>query len=46
MLFCKYPMIVGFSLSVLIVWMHRGNIVRLVKGEERKTNLFGKGKKK
>ena len=40
------PMIVGFSLSVLIVWMHRGNIVRLVKGEERKTNLFGKGKKK
>ena len=40
------PMIVGFFLSVLIVWMHRGNIVRLVKGEERKTNLFGKGKKK
>ena len=41
-----FPMIVGFFLSALIVWMHRGNIVRLVKGEERKTNLFGKGKKK
>ena len=40
------PMIVGFFLSALIVWMHRGNIVRLMKGEERKTNLFGKGKKK
>ena len=41
-----FPIIVGFILSALIVWMHRGNIVRLVKGEERKTNLFGKGKKK
>ena len=40
-----FPIAVGFFLSGLIVWMHRGNIVRLVKGEERKTNLFGKGKK-
>ena len=40
-----FPIIVGLFLSALIVWMHRGNIVRLVKGEERKTNLFGKGKK-
>lgn len=40
-----FPIVVGFFLSALIVWMHRGNIVRLVKGEERKTNLFGKGKK-
>ena len=40
-----FPIVVGFFLSGLIVWMHRGNIVRLVKGEERKTNLFGKGKK-
>ena len=40
-----FPILVGFFLSGLIVWMHRGNIVRLVKGEERKTNLFGKGKK-
>ena len=40
-----FPIVVGFCLSGLIVWMHRGNIVRLVKGEERKTNLLGKGKK-
>ena len=39
------PIAVGFALSALIVWMHRGNIVRLMKGEERKTNLLGKGKK-
>lgn len=38
--------IVGFILSALIVWMHRGNILRLCKGEERKTNLLGKGTKK
>ena len=41
-----FPIIVGFSLSALIVWMHRGNIKRLIKGEERKTNLLGKGKNK
>ena len=41
-----FPILVGFLLSGLIVWMHRSNIVRLVKGEERKTNLFGKGNKK
>ena len=41
-----FPMFVGFFLSGMIVWMHRGNIVRLIKGEERKTNLFGKGSKK
>ena len=40
-----FPILVGFALSGLLVWMHRGNIVRLIKGEERKTNLFGKGKK-
>ena len=40
-----FPIFVGFFLSGLIVWMHRANIVRLVKGEERKTNLLGKGKK-
>ena len=40
-----FPIVVGFVLSALIVWMHQGNIVRLVKGEERKTNLLGKGKK-
>ncbi len=40
-----FPIVVGFFLSGLIVWMHRANIVRLVKGQERKTNLLGKGKK-
>ena len=40
-----FPIVVGFFLSAIIVWMHRGNIVRLMKGEERKTNLFGKGTK-
>lgn len=40
-----FPIAVGFFLSFLIVWMHRSNIVRLCRGEERKTNLFGKGKK-
>ena len=36
--------IIGFCLGALAVYMHRGNIVRLVKGQERKTNLFAKGK--
>ena len=40
-----FPIVVGFILSALLVWMHRGNIVRLIKGEERKTNLLGKGTK-
>ena len=39
-----FPIIVGFTLSALIVWMHRANIGRLIRGEERKTNLFSKGK--
>ena len=42
----KVAVAVGLILSALIVWMHRGNIVRLVKGQERKTNLFGGGNKK
>ncbi len=42
-----FPIAVGLTLSALIVWMHRDNIKRLIKGEERKTVLFGfrKGKK-
>ena len=40
-----FPIFVGLFLSALIVWMHRANILRLIKGEERKTNLFQKGKK-
>jgi len=34
----------GF-MSLLTIFQHRGNIVRLVKGQERKTNLLSKGKK-
>ena len=41
-----FPIIVGFFLSALLVWMHRANIKRLLKGEERKTNLLSKGKAK
>lgn len=33
----------GVFMGVLTVFMHRGNIARLLKGEERKTNLFKKG---
>lgn len=37
-------MICGAVMGVLTVFMHRGNIVRLLKGQERKTNLFKKDK--
>ena len=33
----------GVFMSVLTVFMHRDNILRLLKGQERKTDLFGKG---
>ena len=39
-----FPIFVGLTLSFLLVWMHRANIERLLKGQERKTNLFQKGK--
>ena len=42
----KFAVCVGFFLSALIVWLHRGNIKRLVKGEERKTKLLGGGNQK
>ena len=42
----KFAVCVGFFLSALIVWLHRSNIVRLVKGQERKTNLLRGGNKK
>ncbi len=35
----------GAFMGCLTLFMHRGNIARLVKGQERKTNLFGKGSK-
>lgn len=39
-------MICGIVMGLLAVYMHRGNIVRLVQGKERKTNLFGKGERR
>ncbi len=35
-------MLCGVFMGALSVFMHRGNIVRLIKGQERKTNLFNK----
>ena len=35
-------MLCGIFMCLLAVFMHRQNIVRLLKGEERKTNLFKK----
>ena len=37
--------ICGGIMGSLAVFMHRGNIGRLIKGTERKTNLFKKGEK-
>ena len=34
----------GACVGLLAVFMHRANIVRLVKGQERKTDLFSMGK--
>lgn len=39
-------MLCGVAMSLLATYMHRENIKRLCKGQERKTNLFGKGEKK
>ena len=36
--------IVTAFLTTMAYWEHRANIVRLVKGEERKTFLFKKNK--
>lgn len=38
-------LICGLCMSALTVFMHRSNILRLCRGQERKTNLFA-GKKK
>lgn len=38
-------MISGIAMALLTIYMHRENIVRLLKGQERKTNLFSKGNK-
>ena len=39
-------MLCGVCMGALAVYMHRSNIVRLLHGNERKTNLFGKGEKR
>lgn len=39
-------MLCGVTMSLLAIYMHRGNLGRLIRGEERKTNLFKKGKTK
>lgn len=38
-------MLCGVVMGAMAIIMHKGNIVRLLKGQERKTNLFAKGKK-
>jgi glycerol-3-phosphate acyltransferase PlsY len=35
----------GVAMAALAIFMHRSNILRLIRGEERKTNLLSKGKK-
>ena len=40
-----YVMAGGIFMGALCVFMHRADILRLIRGEERKTNLFGKGSK-
>ena len=37
-------MLCGVFMGALAVYMHRENIKRLCRGQERKTNLFGKGR--
>jgi len=32
-------------MSLLTIYQHRENLVRLIRGKERKTNLLSKGKK-
>lgn len=39
-------MLCGAFMGVLTVYMHRSNILRLVRHQESKTNLFGKGERK
>ena len=37
-------MLCGVFMGMLTIFMHRANIGRLLKGQERKTDLFAKGK--
>ena len=37
-------MLCGIFMGLLAIFMHRQNVLRLIRGEERKTNLFKKDK--
>ena len=37
-----FVMLGGIFMGLFTIWMHRANIQRLIKGTERKTNLFKK----
>jgi len=37
-------MLCGVFTGALAIWMHRPNVIRLLNGQERKTNLFKKDK--
>ena len=39
----RFVTVFGILMGALTVFMHRGNIIRLIKGNERKTDLFKKG---
>ena len=39
-------MLCGIFMGALTIYMHRSNILRLLKGQERKTDLFRKGERK
>ena len=39
---CLIVLLCGIVMSLLAIFMHRQNIARLLKGEERKTDLFKK----
>lgn len=41
-----YVMCCGIAMGILALFMHRSNILRLLKGQERKTNLFKKADNK
>ncbi len=41
-----WVMLGGVFMGLLAIFMHRGNISRLIKGEETKTDLFGPRKEK
>lgn len=40
-----FVMLGGVFMGLLTIFMHRGNISRLIHGQEPKTDLFGKGQK-